>query len=417
MVNSVCIRVPINSGESIFGYLARVAEANGYDSSTWLLPTAQRMSFNTSKWTMDTIEHVTQITSLPRYEVANRVYANTSNNQLIFFGDRIPSVLVDQPYQEGTRKFCPDCLRETGFHSALFDLTPVQVCPQHACRLTTVCPLCAKKVFWGRPTLVTCKACGGDLTAAQTERVPTSELRGLAAIAKRFGFPHRHPDIAGQNLEFADELSHLSSGGVLQLMITFAGYLGHRSNPNNFLYAKPQMRASLHRVLDIGLPFVQRWPEGLFEFLELYASAHGKNVNKIFGLKKSFASFYNLLIRQSAEPWLTVKASFSDYVENHWTGACIPRTYLGPDKVVAHYSRVTVAETCRILGFSPQKVHSLINRGILRASSMGSGRGLPILVEREDIEKIAPNGRKPLSLSELGRRLGLSRKINASIPD
>jgi hypothetical protein len=107
MAGSVCIRMPINRGESLFGYLARVAGANGYDRSTWLLPAGQRTWFNSAKWTRGTIEHVARITGLASKEVAFRVYSDVGHEKKIFFGDRISSSLIDQRGQKGTQKFCP----------------------------------------------------------------------------------------------------------------------------------------------------------------------------------------------------------------------------------------------------------------------------------------------------------------------
>jgi hypothetical protein len=410
MAGTVCIRLPINKDESLFGYLARVAEANGYDRSTWLLPIGQTTWFDTSKWTSDTIKHVARITGLAPHEVAVRLYADIGNDKVTFFGDRIRSILIDQRGQKAARKFCPDCLCETGFHSTLFDLVPIQVCPQHACRLTDTCPHCNKKVFWGQPSLVTCLACGGDLRAFKTEKLPVGELRGLTAVAKRFGYPHQHPHLAKQNLALADELAHLSTGEILELVITLAGYLGRRSNNcASFLTFTPEMRTNAHLVLNTRLPFVQRWPEGLFEFLDLYSLARGQTIQRANGLVKSFGRFYLSLIGQTEEPWLTVKAGFADFIENHWTGVSIPRSKL-PDKKSAGNGRITIVETCRILGLPPPKVHDLIKPSTDSVNPKERWRGTPIFAGPQDIEKIASNGEKPLLLAELCQALGLTRR-------
>jgi hypothetical protein len=403
MPGTVCVRLPINSYESLFGYLARVADANGYDRSTWLLPAGQRTWFNTSTWTKQTIEHVAQITSLPTVEISSRIYANFGKGKRLFFGDRISTELIDQRGQKGTQKFCPACLREIGFHSALFDLVLVQICPIHGCRLTNVCPHCQKKVFWGQPTLITCTGCGGDLTTAQTEKIPFNELFGINTAVKRLGFPQSHSNINSEDLDLASELGHLSTGEIIELMITLAGYLGHRSNRSSFLNFTPQMKASLHMSLNTALPFLLRWPDGFFEFMNLYAATQSLTEQKAYGLNKSFGKFRVFLAAQIEEPWLTVQASYSNYIENEWTGNSVPRSK-------QHFGRVSINDVSRILGFSLPKIHTLIRLGILCGKPTGNWRGAPIFIERADIEKIAPKGQKPLRLMEIGQRLGLNRK-------
>lgn len=179
----------IAPGESLFGFMSRIAAANLYERSTWLLDELWASNgYDTSIWSAAMIDQVAAISGLERAEIASRTYAATDEDRQSFFGHPLPGSLIVQTAQKSRMRFCPECLA-SGIHHAIFDLAVVTVCPLHSRRTTEHCPHCDKPTYWGSGDMARCRGCKGDLTAAETERVARDTLCGLQAIIDLVGLP------------------------------------------------------------------------------------------------------------------------------------------------------------------------------------------------------------------------------------
>lgn len=91
------------------------------------------------------------------------------------------------------RRWCPDCLRETGVHHAWWDIVAVTTCPKHSCALVESC-ICGLSVTWRNAGFYNC-ACGRLLA-----RVPAGRLAVYhRATSKRTSVSSLHvgPPAAG----------------------------------------------------------------------------------------------------------------------------------------------------------------------------------------------------------------------------
>jgi hypothetical protein len=167
MYTSVFLRFGPDPEESILGYITRIAEANAYDHINWLLREAGEVTLDPGTWSPAIIESLARQTRIDRSVLLKRCYS-PADGQRHFFGSRIPESQLELT----RRKYCPECLLENCFQSALFDLAVVQICPRHGRRLSSVCPACHRSIKWGAGRLATCSRCNEELVHTPTEIVP-----------------------------------------------------------------------------------------------------------------------------------------------------------------------------------------------------------------------------------------------------
>jgi len=413
MSGSVPLRLPIYPDESLYGYLTRLAERNGYDRFTWMLPEGLQRQFDSGRWPDETVPHLAKITGLADEEIRSRIYRTSNDDTRRFFGNVVERALVEQPSQRPVRKYCVDCLRKDGYHSALFDLSVVRVCPRHGRRLSGRCPHCGRLTCWGFASLTACRGCNGALLHDDQEIISTQDLVGVNAIASLAGFQHRHRQFKADTFEIPAGITHLSLGQLITLIVALPKYLGQRATRSDFLEFNDRDRHQLHQILSAGWQFVAAWPTGFYEFLELYSTERTGTKRDVFGMKNAFGPLYAYLsLHSDNEPWKSAGSAFNHYVQAHWSGHAVlkprPGETVRPDRL--RLPRVTINEAAHLLGRSTEKVRDLIDRGILNATRIGGWKGAPILIRREDIAAIAPGGQQPMTLTKVGKMLGIAHR-------
>jgi hypothetical protein len=154
--------------ESALGYMLRLAEAN-YLKSPWLLfklvKTCQQRitspAFDPAviaNWT-DIAEEDLQKLSYSNYKQGKLQYQ--------FKGQKILSDHLNLRHP----RICPQCIDETGFIDALWDIDLVTTCPRHERKLISRCPHCQKQLSWYRAGLAVCR-CGANLAEERGELQP-----------------------------------------------------------------------------------------------------------------------------------------------------------------------------------------------------------------------------------------------------
>jgi hypothetical protein len=157
--------------ESLARYLIRISAANGFDSAKRVLSRAGlSLQINNS---LDVAKLATIIGWEPelrrigyRFPDAQTPYVRllghyVSPRDLWFTSDRV----------------CTECIRETGFVEAHYDLALMVACPVHNRLLVDSCPSCQDQLALFRPGLLVCD-CGASIDGLKGERVEsgTSDL-------------------------------------------------------------------------------------------------------------------------------------------------------------------------------------------------------------------------------------------------
>jgi hypothetical protein len=182
-----CYRnLPIHSGESLPGYLLRLAEGNGYPTIGELLRVADiGRSANLREVILNVRGHGASLERLAAMAVGEPRHLDAY---------RLERLGLDAVFMEECRvscdallcdrvSYCPECLSENGFAREVWELAPVTVCTVHKLRMTDECHACGHPVTWRRSQLLACDACGSDYRAAPRDAVCPSVFE----VAADFG--------------------------------------------------------------------------------------------------------------------------------------------------------------------------------------------------------------------------------------
>ena len=171
--------LPPRRGESVHGFVRRLAEVNGITLSAimrWaeigsIRPVSEdRLWANLATAAGTSVEALTKMRWLP---------ANVpgANGAIRFMGHAIrPSHL-----SRGEMKVCPACIRSGGTIREVWSVSQITCCPQHGCLLIDSCNACARQLKYhsaGAEDAWSC-VCGHEL--ADLPIIPASELTLAAA--------------------------------------------------------------------------------------------------------------------------------------------------------------------------------------------------------------------------------------------
>ncbi|MGB3501068.1 MAG: TniQ family protein [Mesorhizobium sp.] len=78
-------------------------------------------------------------------------------------------------YSTRHRRWCPECLLETGSHRTWWDLTYVTSCPRHLTALSESCA-CGLRPTWGNSTSLAHCRCGRELSSSPKEALAPSDV-------------------------------------------------------------------------------------------------------------------------------------------------------------------------------------------------------------------------------------------------
>lgn len=169
-------------GESLFGFLYRVASENDFDRMSDVLKdighhglVEQRMS----AVSLATLSERTGISS----DVLHRMHISTEDPSecVLHLNDRATS---------SRGHVCPDCFLDTGYHLLGWHLLAMTHCPTHGTPLISSCQDCNSTLLWRRADLMHC-SCGASFSTMGEKGSVLSEhdLAGLRILFEKCGQP------------------------------------------------------------------------------------------------------------------------------------------------------------------------------------------------------------------------------------
>lgn len=166
LFTSGCYRnLPCLPGESLPGYLLRLAEANAYDGIRELLAMAEiDVAGGISKLITRVKISPEDLGAVGAMAVGDRRHLLTylaqpiGDDAVFVHGCRVDNdaFLVERA------QVCPRCLRDDGFAREEWELAVVTACTQHKVRLNDCCHVCKAQIEWTRSLLNHCDRCGAD---------------------------------------------------------------------------------------------------------------------------------------------------------------------------------------------------------------------------------------------------------------
>lgn len=257
-VSRLPLRLAPIKGESLPGFMIRLAERNGV-SSPQTIAKALGSPYSTLQAAAlgpFDLQSVADGAGVPIERLARMTYwPKGHGNELRFLEATVDVEMISLKQ----RKACPSCLSEEPFHRAAWDLRLVTACPAHKVRLISTCQECGRRLRWQTASITKC-LCGADLRRESTEPVSPSELDGLALIYGALGLcdfeDKRTESLAG--LPFKD---------LLALMVHL-GWFGSGARQRFAPVLLSRRDLSPHQYLQIGFTACQDWPDSFYQYLE-----------------------------------------------------------------------------------------------------------------------------------------------------
>ena len=196
--------------ESLPGYVLHLTDANCYPGSKFILSSMRKRKDQSSVGRLD---------SSPLIPLAglNKDQAARLSMQYLQKNSRDTVALVGQPISRhqirlNDPKVCPQCLAENQRCHALWELSLVSICPEHAVHLLDQCRRCKEPIRWHRAKTYLCK-CGADLSKVRVKQVTSVEWVALVNAIQSLLYQDR------LNYPFPQELIAFKDFSVQQLLI------------------------------------------------------------------------------------------------------------------------------------------------------------------------------------------------------
>lgn len=315
--------------ESLCKYVLRVSERNGFDSPRSVLSRAQIMGG--FKIGID-VRKLATVTGWKEKlkKIAYRLEcADSPDSQILGHSVRGEDLAVN------VQKICPECVLETGYVEAHFDLAVTIACPVHGRMLIQKCESCGNRLGAFRPGLLEC-SCGASLSDARGQMAP-AELLDLLDIIRRkvlsLSIKQQYSSLIP-----AREIGEMELRTILGLISAIGRHGTLSTNCSKPDFPKFAIREA-SRIL-------AQWPTKFLEVLsrlEPDASA----ANPIYLNTSNIHGLYGALRRAGAKSIAGVAA---EYAALHFgPGARKEVTYcLGKDGMPRYVSKKRFAEMCGV---------------------------------------------------------------------
>lgn len=178
-------------GESIMGYLLRLAEENVFDTPFALMHMGKLLTVK------DLVKNAKPISSgeIQLKSFSTFIGESEDTIDMIIYRIVIPASILkvaihDFNYNDVPANYirfqrsrlCIDCLKEHYYYRYIWDFAAFTACPKHKTLLTDVCPSCNKQLSWARSHIHKCQ-CTYDLYSSPGTVIPDSELKLSIHIA------------------------------------------------------------------------------------------------------------------------------------------------------------------------------------------------------------------------------------------
>ena len=157
------------------------------------------------------------------------------------------------------RRVCPDCLRESLYQRAAWDLSFSTWCLKHRRRLISSCPTCERTLTWDCDDLNGCPCGSCDLMSIPTddEQPDPDDLHAIAVALGLLG-EERHSHEAAR-IHALMPLSELQPADALEFVCRLGSDLIH-PDYNHFGIARFGKGWGGGHVINKGIEAIQAWP-------------------------------------------------------------------------------------------------------------------------------------------------------------
>lgn len=372
--------------ESLYGYLVRLGEANGYPTPTVATsyagyPRGGLFGLNS------TLNGISDATGVPIQELRSIGYTaqvSDSPGGYSLLGLDVSDGLANRYLRPKQRAICPQCVAELGYIEAFWDLKIAIACPRHGSEALQHCPKCDNAINWLRPGLLRCR-CGASFGSCSSQNISAALQQLLAAVRARL---HGRKIVESEVQLPGQHLNTLSFRELLYLV-----HMLRRFGANlESMVSGAKVGSDID--LDVAANALAHWPNGFHQYLDelgrYFQTTRGVHV----GLRKQFSPFYHSVFRhkQFRSAFEFLREEFINFGAATWGRAVIDKKLYRANEPDKPLRFISVAEAARRLRISPVTVRKWCASGNIPCQSLMANGIRRFVIDSQYIEQFE---RKP----------------------
>ena len=413
--------------ESLFGFVLRASEANGYDTPRhiWRAADLPRGSDLAPRFPTEPLAALLGLKRDALHPLAYRANLEGRGSFKIL-GHHLGDDLRGEPLRLKHPAFCQRCVAETGYIDAYWDLSAAVACPIHRTTVLTACPACRRRIGWERPGLLTC-GCGGSLLEIEGPEASLPVLQLMRLLQSRLhGRTSAIPNARGLPLE---HLVSMPFSGLLHLIAILGAIAGAENGGSAAPRSSPAARASsAPAAVPAKLPSAQGypaaqveaaaqilsdWPHGYHDFLRTLGEHNLASGQRTVGMRKQFADFYQTLFKNRPamrEHVEFLREEFIAFGLQHWGKGIIDPRMLRDKTVLKNARFVSRSELARRHRLWAPTVRKMTESGALAGITVPM-KGIERAVIDAQSTSIPAPITKILGIRQAAKRLGLTVRV------
>jgi len=387
----VCTPSPMST-ESLFGYILRVSETNGYETPRNVLNYAGYGSGEMRSAVFD-VNRLAKVLGRRSSELKKIAYSVAKRNGSRDFKILNHKLVNSKKLPKGFLRLskpmiCPQCVKEDGAIDVFWDLHFAVACPIHSVLTLRKCPKCKKNINWFRPGLLKCH-CGESFTN-DTDPFPVgAKLVTMMAIIKEKLYGHSIKKLENSSKFPVNELDKISFFSLNWLIEVLGKY-------NVYSKSLPET-ANSHLIVMEAADVLSDWPNEYHSFLiRLGTRFSGGRGYKTTGLREQFKRFYLSIFESKSLDKADsrfLRDEFLTFGFEHWGKAVVDNKLLKNTNLIDMESRFqNKSKAANELGISPVTLGNWLEKGLVKYEEVVRGNQVKYILDKQalGLEKRMP---------------------------
>ncbi|MCK0069416.1 TniQ family protein [Kordiimonas laminariae] len=377
----------IRQHESLFGYLTRVAEHNGYEDFTWILGLANIRA--RSNFTESDFAKLAIVTTTPTIKLFDSAHWLSKQGMKRYY------------FSLYSPKLCPECLKHNSYRHVSWDYSLITCCPDHGCLLVDTCPNCKTSISWKNCGITHCKTCEQSFTALN----PKPCKPRMIAFTRQL-ISHIH--IPTKQISYLAKTPPLSLSDIMKLVLFLGSHACFKkTHGTGYWLCSKLTNAEMHQLISVALNVLTCWPENFLALLNQI-----ENTRQDTGLEKRLGSFYETWHKQFRKPQFEfLKEALASYAQNNWQAGFLSNKNKRLSENRLHSSKyMTLAETKKTLKLSYRKILELIDHGQLTAICSDAKSRTLRLITKVSIQGYLEGQKDIITAKEMRSILGIGER-------
>lgn len=381
--------------ESLFGYILRVSECNGFESPWHVLDLA---GYNQNEmWSpgfipdkLATILNVNSAELHPmRYRASDQIEQFKLHRHLLGGSNKYSHLRLEHP------AICPDCIEQNGHIDLFWDLSAAIACPIHGKKALVHCPACNEPISWFRRGLNRCK-CGHRFASCDTTPAPGYEIHLMQLLHAKCHDYECSDSISFEHLPLTP-LRSMSLRSFLELCCSLGEFASKSEGCSTTQSTREKNTSNAANVLD-------NWPHNYHLFLKRLGETEGSDTKNV---RKRYSSFYQSMFvqRESSTDFQFLKKELIQFVGNNWEAGYIDSRLLSNLDSSTRF--IASNKAAELFGVDQRTLADWAAKGKIAATEFKTGTTSRLIVDTESLSPTNVGTGEILRERDAGAKIGL----------